>query len=528
MADKKETPPAKTKEQDVTQATAPSEETSAEVPATTGGSSGGSGGAGGSKGGSILDSIIQNGKLARDPSQLANARGMIAEFVNQVAAVPKGSVGDDVYSFIVGRISQIDSKLSLQMDEIVHNPDFQKFEGSWRGLQKLVMGTETGENLKLKLWVVTKQELFDDLERAVEFDQSQLFKKVYEQQYGTYGGVPFSCLMGDYEFGRDPQDVELATLISNVAACAFTPFIGAASASMFNFDSFTEMSQPRDMSKLFDGTDAIKWRSFRQTDDSRYFTLTLPHVLMRLPYGQATTPVEGFDYEETVDGTDNTKFCWGSSAYAMAQNITNAFFLYKWTAAIRGVEGGGLVSDLPAFTYKTPHGDLTVKCPTETAITDRREKELSDLGFIALCYCKDTDYAAFFSSQTTQLPKTYEDNSANANAAISARLPYMLTSSRFAHYIKAMMRDKIGSFMSRKEISLFLNSWIAQYVLLSDIAPESVKASFPLREGRIDVSEVPGNPGSYTAVVFLRPFFQLEELTASLRLVARLPQPGAR
>jgi type VI secretion system protein ImpC len=297
---------------------------------------------------------------------------------------------------------------------------------------------------------------------------------------------------------------------------------------MFNFDSFTEMSQPRDMSKLFDGTDAIKWRSFRQTEDSRYFTLTLPHVLMRLPYGEASNPVTGFDYEETVDGTDNTKFCWGSSAYAMAQNITNAFFLYKWTAAIRGVEGGGLVSDLPAFTYKTPHGDLTVKCPTETAITDRREKELSDLGFVALCYCKDTDYAAFFSSQTAQLPKTYEDNSANANAAISARLPYMLTSSRFAHYIKAMMRDKIGSFMSRQEVSLFLNSWIAQYVLLTDVAPDSVKASFPLREASIEVSEVPGNAGSYTAVVFLRPFFQLEELTASLRLVASLPQPRAQ
>lgn len=526
MADKKETPPTKTTEQTTVQDA--SATPSAEAAVTTGGSSGGSGGAGGSKGGSLLNSIIQNGKLARDPSQLDNARQMIAEFVNQVAAAPKGSVGDDIYSFIVGKISQIDTSLSLQMDEIVHDSAFQTFEGSWRGLYKLVMGTETSESLKLKLWVVTKQELFDDLERAVEFDQSQLFKKVYEQQYGTYGGVPFSCLMGDYEFGRDPQDVELATLISNVAACAFTPFITAASASMFNFDSFTEMSQPRDISKLFDGTDAIKWRSFRQTEDSRYFTLTLPHVLMRLPYGQASNPVAGFDYEETVDGTDNSKFCWGNSAYAMAQNITTAFFLYKWTAAIRGVEGGGLVSDLPAFTYKTPHGDLTVKCPTETAITDRREKELSDLGFVALCYCKDTDYAAFFSSQTTQLPKAYEDNSANANAAISARLPYMLTSSRFAHYIKAMMRDKVGSFMSRQEVSLFLNSWIAQYVLLSDVAPEKVKASFPLREARIDVSEVPGNPGSYTAVVFLRPFFQLEELTASLRLVASLPQSRAQ
>jgi type VI secretion system protein ImpC len=374
---------------------------------------------------------------------------------------------------------------------------------------------------------VTKQELMDDLERAPEFDQSKLFKKVYEEQYGTYGGAPFSCLVADFEFGRDSQDVELATLLSNVAACAHTPLMAAASPGMFNFDNFTELSGPRDVAKLFDGTDAIKWRSFRESDDSRYFVLTLPHVLMRLPYGQATNPTEGFNYEESVDGTDNSKFCWGNAAYALAQNITTAFALYGWTAAIRGVEGGGLVSDLPAYTFKTSNGDLAVKCPTEVAITDRREKELSDLGFMALCYCKDTDYAAFFSSQTAQKPKTYDDNQANANARISARLPYMLNASRFAHYIKAIMRDKIGSFMTRQEVSQYLNSWIAQYVLLSDIAPDSVKASFPLREARIDVSEVPGKPGSYTAVVFLRPFFQLEELTASLRLVATLPRPGA-
>ena len=488
------------------------------------GKKGGGSGAGESER-NLLDRIIQNGKLARDPSHVDLAKSMLAEFVTQVAAAPKGSIGNDVYSFIVSRISQVDQILSLQMDQIIQHPEFQKFEGSWRGIHGLIMAAETGERLKLKLWVVSKQELLNDLERAVEFDQSQFFKKVYEEQYGTYGGTPFSCLVGDYEFGRGPQDVELAMQISNVAACAHTPFIAAASPEMFNFDSFTEMSGPRDLSKLFDGTDTIKWRSFRETEDSRYFVLTLPHVLMRLPYGKETNPIEGFNYEESVDGTDNSKFCWGSPAYSMAQNIATAFALYGWTAAIRGVEGGGLVSDLPAYTFKTSDGDLSVKCPTEVAITDRRERELSDLGFISLCYCKDTDYAAFFSSQTTQKPKEYEDNSANANSRISARLPYMLNASRFAHYIKAMMRDKIGSFMSRQEVSLFLNSWISQYVLLSDIAPEEVKASFPLREARIDVSDVPGKPGSYTAVVFLRPFFQLEELTASLRLVATLPSP---
>ena len=488
---------------------------------------GGSGGGNTPSAGTLTQQFFTQGKLARDPSQVEAAKAMLTEFCNQVAAAPKGSIPDDVYTFIVTRISGIDKQLSSQMDEILHNPDFQRFEGSWRGLHRLVSKTETGEMLKLKLLVVTKDELTKDLEKAVEFDQSALFKKVYEEQYGTYGGVPFSCLIGDFEFGRLPQDVELATLLSGVAAAAHAPFIGAASPELFNFDSFSEMSAPRDLSKLFDGTDAIKWRSFRATEDSRYFTLTLPHVLMRLPYGQNTVPVDGFDYEETVDGTNNTQFCWGSSAYSMGENITRAFAHYGWVAAIRGTEGGGMVADLPAYTFKTASGDLAVKVPTEVIITDRREKELSDLGFVALCYCKDTDYATFFGGQTVQKPKMYNLDEANANARLSARLPYMLNCSRFAHYIKVMMRDKIGSFMSRDNVASYLNTWLAQYILLSDIAPQAVKASFPLREGRVDVFDEPGKPGCYKAVVYLRPFFQLEELTASLRLVAALPKPAA-
>jgi type VI secretion system protein ImpC len=487
---------------------------------------GGSGGAT-PPAGPMLQQFLTQGKLARDPSQVDAAKAMLKEFCNQVANTPKEQIPEDVYTFIVNSVTNIDKQLSTQMDEILHNPDFQRYEGSWRGLHRLVSKTETGEMLKLRLLVVTKDELTKDLEKAVEFDQSALFKKVYEEQYGTYGGTPFSCLIGDYEFGRLPQDVELATLLSNVAAAAHAPFVGAACPSLFNFDSFSDMSAPRDLAKLFDGTDAIKWRALRDSEDSRYFTLTLPHVLSRLPYGQNTVPVDGFDYEETVDGTDNSQFCWGSSAYAMAENITRAFAHYGWVAAIRGTEGGGMVGDLPAYTFKTASGDLAVKCPTEVIITDRREKELSDLGFVALCYCKDTDYATFFGGQTTQKPKMYNLDEANANARLSARLPYMLNCSRFAHYIKVMMRDKIGSFMSRDNVASYLNTWLAQYILLSDIAPQDVKAAFPLREGRVDVFDEPGKPGCYKAVVYLRPFFQLEELTASLRLVAALPKPAA-
>jgi type VI secretion system protein ImpC len=316
-------------------------------------------------------------------------------------------------------------------------------------------------------------------------------------------------------------------MISGVAAAAHAPFIAAASPRLFDLDSFTDLSVPRDLAKGFETAELIKWRSFRETEDSRYVTLVLPRVLGRLPYGQKTVPVDGIGFEEDTTGKDHRKYLWGNAAYVLGQRITNAFSLYGWTAAIRGVEGGGIVEGLPAHTFKTDEGDIALKCPTELAITDRREKELSDLGFVALCHCKGTDYAAFFGGQTTNKPKQYNTNDANANARISSNLPYILASSRFAHYIKAMMRDKVGSFLSRDNVSTFLNTWIADYVLLDDAAPQVVKARYPLREARVDVLDVPGKPGCYRAVVFLRPHFQLEELTVSIRLVAELPAPAA-
>jgi type VI secretion system protein ImpC len=292
-------------------------------------------------------------------------------------------------------------------------------------------------------------------------------------------------------------------------------------------DGFTDLGGPRDLAKIFESAELIKWRSFRDSEESRYVALTLPHVLLRLPYGPDTVPVEGFEFVEDVDGRDHSKYLWGNAGWALAQRITNAFSLYGWTAAIRGVEGGGTVKGLPTHTFKTDEGEIALKCPTEIAITDRREKELSDLGFIALCHCKGTDYAAFFGGQTAQKPKKYNLDSANANAALSARLPYVLAASRFAHYLKAIMRDKIGSFLTAANVEQYLNTWIANYVLLTDDAPQATKARFPLREARIDVREIPGKPGAYNATVFLKPHFQLEELTASVRLVAELPPPAA-
>jgi type VI secretion system protein ImpC len=474
---------------------------------------------------SALEILMTKGKLARDDAQKPFARDLVTEFVNQ--ALEQGTVvSKDSVAFINQRILELDDLISNQLNEIMHDPAFQKLEGSWRGLNYLVMNTETATHLKLRVMNISKKELLDDLERAVEFDQSQMFKKLYEEEYGTFGGHPYSCLIGDFEFTRHPQDMELIQKISQVAAAAHAPFLTAAHPKLFDLDSFEQLGARRDLSKIFESLEMIKWNSFRETEDSRYVAMLLPRVLMRLPYGANTLPAEGLNFEEDVGGADTSKFCWTNPAYILGQRITNAFSLYKWTAAIRGVEGGGIVEGLPAYTFKTTDGDIALKCPTETAITDRREKELSDLGFISLCHCKGTDYAAFFGIQTAQKPKTYNLDDANANANLSGRLSYILVASRFAHYIKVIMRDKIGSFMTQANVERYLNTWIANYVVINDNASQPVKAKFPLREGRIDVYEVPGKPGTYQSVIYLRPHFQMEELTASIRMVANLPPPA--
>ena len=475
---------------------------------------------------SLLDRIIAEGRMAHDDSQQDYARDMLAEFATQV--LDEGmAIDKDTVAMINDRISQIDELISAQLNEVLHHPDLQKLEASWRGLHMLVQNTETSTRLKLRLLNVTQKELQNDLEKAVEFDQSALFKKIYEEEYGTFGGHPFSLLVGDYTFGRHPQDIGLLEKLSNVAAAAHAPFIAAASPRLFDMNSFTELAVPRDLSKVFESQELIKWRSFRESEDSRYVSLVLPHFLLRLPYGPETSPVEGINYVEDVNGTDHSKYLWGNAAWALSQRITEAFAKYGWCAAIRGAEGGGAVEGLPAHTFRTSSGDLSLKCPTEVAITDRREKELNDLGFIALCHKKNSDIAVFFGGQTTNKSKVYNTNEANANARISAMLPYVLAASRFAHYLKVIVRDKVGSFMTRDNVQSYLNNWIADYVLINDNAPQEIKAQYPLREARVDVTEVAGKPGAYKATVFLRPHFQLEELTASIRLVATLPPPVA-
>jgi type VI secretion system protein ImpC len=473
----------------------------------------------------LLERILYDGKMVRDDSQVPYAKDLVGEFAKQVLD-EEMTVSKDTAAMINSRIAEIDELLSKQLNEIMHNPEFQQLEATWRGLHYLVMNTETGEMLKLRILNVTKKELLQDLEKAVEFDQSALFKMIYEEEYGTFGGFPYSCLVADYEFGRHPQDMALLEKLSNVAAAAHAPMLSAADPKLFDMDSFTELATPRDLAKIFESAELIKWRSFRDSEDSRYVALAIPHILLRLPYGPDTVPVEEFNFVEDVDGKVHEKYLWGNAAWALAQRITDAFAKYNWVAAIRGVEGGGLVQGLPTHTFLTDDGDIAVKCPTEIAITDRRENELSNLGFIPLVYCKQTDYAAFFGGQTTNKPKVYNTDFANANARLSAVLPYLLNASRFAHYIKAIMRDKIGSFMTADNVSSYLNTWIMNYVMGRDDAGQELKAQYPLREARIDVTDVPGKPGAYKATVFLKPHFQLEELTASIRLVADLPPPA--
>ena len=472
--------------------------------------------------GSLLDQIVDEGRIAKEPAAKERGRELIKEFVNQVL---DGSmtVSRDVESMINARIAQIDHLLSIQLNEILHHPSFQKLEASWRGLKYLLDQSETSTSLKIKIFNCNKKELLKDLQRAPEFDQSTLFKKVYEEEFGTFGGAPFGSLMGDYEFGRSPEDIELLERISQTAAAAHAPFVTGADPSLFNLDNFTSLDAPRDLAKIFDTTEYAKWKSFRQSEDSRYVGLALPHVLMRLPYGKDTKPIEAFSYEEGIDGTDHSKYLWGNAAYALAARVTTAFANYGWCASIRGVEGGGLVEGLPVHNFYTDEGDVALKCPTEVPITDRREKELADLGFVPLVHCKGTDYAAFFSVQSAQKSKLYDQAAANANARLSTQLPYIFAVSRFAHYLKVMMRDKIGSFMSRSECETWLNKWILQYVLPDDSAGPTYKAQRPLREAAIQVVDVPGKPGAYRAVAFLRPHFQLDELSISLRLVADLP-----
>jgi type VI secretion system protein ImpC len=476
---------------------------------------------------SLLDEIVTQGRLARDEGSRARGRDLIKRFVTEVLDEAP-VIARDTETLINERIAQLDETIATQLNAVLHHSDFQSLESTWRGMQYLLNRTETSTLMKVRVLNTTKQDLLRDFQRAPGFDRSTLFLKVYEAEYGTFGGAPFGALLGDFSFGPRPEDIELLTHLSHVAASAHAPLLTGTSPEMLNLEDFTQLDAPTDIAKIFEPATYAKWRAFRQSEDARYVALTLPKILLRLPYGEDTVPVEAFQFEEQVTGKDHDRYLWGNAAWALGAQVTRAFSLYGWCACIRGVESGGLVEDLPVHTFQTEDGEVAMKSPTETPITERRERELAEAGFTAIVHRKDTPQACFFAVPSAQKTRTYHSDAANANARLSAQVPYIFAVSRFAHYLKVMMRDKIGTYMSRDQAQTFLNNWIQSYVVSNDDATQAVKAKRPLKEARVDVEEVPGKPGALRAVAFLRPHFQLDELTVALRLVAELPQPASR
>jgi type VI secretion system protein ImpC len=439
-------------------------------------------------------------------------------------------IGNDVIKSIEAIIAELDYKLTEQVNLILHHQDFQKLEGSWRGLHYLINNTETDEQLKIRFMNISKLDFGKTLKRykGTAWDQSPLFKRIYEEEYGQFGGEPFGCLVGDYAFDHSPPDVELLGEIAKVSAAAHTPFIAGASPTVMQMDSWQELANPRDLTKIFTTPEYAAWRSLRESDDARYIGLAMPRYLARLPYGAKTSSVEEFDFEEDTGSADHSKYTWANAAYAMAVNINRSFKLYGWCSRIRGIESGGSVEGLPTHTFPTDDGGVDMKCPTEIAISDRREAELAKNGFMPLVHRKNSDFAAFIGAQSLQKPFEYDDPDATANANLAARLPYLFACCRFAHYLKCIVRDKIGSFKERDDMQVWLQNWIMNYV---DGDPahssESTKARKPLAAAEVVVEEVEGNPGYYTSKFFLRPHYQLEGLTVSLRLVSKLPSAKA-
>lgn len=461
-------------------------------------------------------------KSDRAKEEVQSAVHTLAEQVLQGEAL----LADDVVGTINAIIAEIDAKLTEQINQIMHNEDFQKLEGAWRGLHHLVNNTETDEMLKIRVMNISKKEVGKTIKKykGTAWDQSPLFKKLYEEEYGQLGGEPYGCLVGDYHFDHSPQDVEILGGMAQIAAASHAPFITGAQSSLMGMDSWQELSNPRDLAKIFSTPEYAAWRSLRESEDAKYLGLAMPRFLARLPYGSKTDPVEDFDFEEDAEGADSSKYTWANSAYAMAVNINRAFKEYGWCSRIRGVESGGAVDGLPVHTFPSDDGGVDMKCPTEIAISDRREAELAGSGLMPLIHRKNSDIAAFIGAQSLNKPAEFDDPDATANANLSARLPYLFACCRFAHYLKCMVRDKVGSFTSRNEMQRYLQEWIMQYVTADpDNATEMQKSRKPLAAAEVVVEEVEGNPGYYTSKFYLRPHYQLEGLTVSLRLVSRLP-----
>jgi type VI secretion system protein ImpC len=475
--------------------------------------------------GSDLASLLQK-EFKPKSDEAKTAVETAVQTLAQQALAQTQLIGKDVVKSIEDMIAAIDKKLSDQVNQILHHEDFQKLEGAWRGLHYMVNNTETDEQLKIRVMNISKADLGKTLKRykGTNWDQSPLFKKVYEEEFGQFGGEPFGCLVGDYHFDQSAPDVELLAEMAKVSAAAMAPFITGASPTLMQMDSWQELANPRDLTKIFSTPEYAAWRSLRESDDAKYLGLAMPRFLARLPYGAKTNPVEAFNFEEDTGSADHGKYTWANAAYAMATNINRSFKEFGWCSRIRGIESGGAVENLPTHSFPTDDGGVDMKCPTEVAIADRREAELAKAGFMPLIHRKNTDFAAFIGAQSLQKPAEYDDPDATANANLAARLPYLFSTCRFAHYLKCIVRDKVGSFKEREDMERWLSKWIMQYVDGDPVnSSEETKARKPLAAAEVVVEEDPANPGYYSSKFFLRPHYQLEGLTVSLRLVSKLP-----
>jgi type VI secretion system protein ImpC len=475
--------------------------------------------------GSDLASLLQK-EFKPKTDEAKSAVEQAVQTLAQQALSQTQLIGKDVVKSIEDMIAAIDRKLSEQVNAIMHHEDFQKLEGAWRGLHYLVNNTETDEMLKIRVMNISKADLGKTLKRykGTNWDQSPLFKKVYEEEFGQFGGEPFGCMVGDYHFDQSAPDVELLGEMAKVSAAAHSPFLTGASPTVMQMESWQELANPRDLTKIFTTPEYAAWRSLRDSDDAKYIGLAMPRFLSRMPYGARTNPVEEFNFEEDTGSADHGKYTWANAAYAMAVNVNRSFKEYGWCSRIRGIESGGAVQNLPTHSFPTDDGGVDMKCPTEIAISDRREAELAKNGFMPLVHRKNSDFAAFIGAQSLHKPAEYDDPDASANANLAARLPYLFATCRFAHYLKCIVRDKVGSFKERDDVQRWLQDWILQYV---DGDPahssESTKARKPLAAAEVVVEEIEGNPGYYSSKFFLRPHYQLEGLTVSLRLVSKLP-----
>lgn len=475
------------------------------------------------------DSLLEQAVAATRNTERSRAEQLLQALTKQAM---NGTVSwnKNLTATIQDAIAKIDQQVSKQLTEVIHGDELQKLEGSWRGLQYLVRNTDISELQKIKVMNASKQDLQKEFNKILEPEQSVLFEKIYEDEFGTPGGEPYGVLIGDYEFGNNAKDIDFMTKMSGIAATAFCPFIAAADSTAIGLDTWEDLSKPKDLEKVARSHEFAQWNNFRDSEDSRFVTLAMPRVLARLPYNAKTNPADGFTFNEVeydskgrAKKLNHDEFTWMNAAYVMGSKMTDAFAKYGWCTAIRGAESGGKVKGLPTYSFTSDDGDMDMKCPTEVAITDRREKELSNLGFLPLSHYKNTDYAVFFGAQTAQRAKVYEENSATENAAIAAKLPYMMVTSRVAHHVKIMARDKIGSMASAGDVEKTLNTWIQKYTDINPHASQHTRCIYPLAEASVKVEAVPGKIGAYHAVAWMKPWLPLEELTTSLRLVANIP-----